>query len=581
MFKIHISDKSYKSWEIVDLVNFNLCKIEINPFESKLFTDDIFSVESNINTVTIHESKTREMSIIAGVLILEGNKTYGRENKKNNARLFYKCIPNDKRLPAFLVPYEIKNMGFSKKFKNLYVTFCFHEWKEKHPHGKLHNSIGPVDDLTNFYEYQLYCKNINISILNFQKEIYKAINKGNEINKVNEIEIIENIQNAHPTIQDRTSFRTFTIDPDNCSDYDDAFGLLDYGNNEYLLSIYISNVTIWLDFLNLWQFVTERVATIYLPDKKRSMLPTILSENLCSLQESKTRIAFTMDLLIKDEQIIDVKFLNCFIKVRKNFCYEEPLLLADKDYIQLLQLTRKLSLIDSGINYDVQDSHDVVAYLMILMNYYCSINLKNKHIGIFRKTMKREEETLEEQLFDNAEVSKFVKLLKTTYGEYVDCSTTVDTRHHILDVDSYIHITSPIRRIVDLLNMIQIQSSNNILHLSSHSKIFYETWISKLEYINNMMRNIKKIQTNCTILNMCNNNPALLDKEFDGYLFDKVQIKDDMYKYSVYISELKICSKVKTRENLANYICKKVQMYVFNDEESYTKKIQIQIKYIE
>ena len=61
-----------------------------------------------------------------GVLLLDGNKTYGRQkngNKIKQGKLLYKCIPDDMRLPAFLVPYEIKNMGFSKVFKNLYVLF--------------------------------------------------------------------------------------------------------------------------------------------------------------------------------------------------------------------------------------------------------------------------------------------------------------------------------------------------------------------------------------------------------------------------------------------------------------------------
>ena len=44
-----------------------------------------------------------------------------------------------------------------------------------------------------------------------------------------------------------------------------------------------------------------RISTIYLPDKKRPMLPTILSDCLCSLQANKNRIAFVLD--IKLEQI--------------------------------------------------------------------------------------------------------------------------------------------------------------------------------------------------------------------------------------------------------------------------------------
>ena len=39
---------------------------------------------------------------------------------------------------------------------------------------------------------------------------------------------------------------------------------------ECVLSIYISNVTIWLDVLDLWKSFSRRVATIYLPDRKET-----------------------------------------------------------------------------------------------------------------------------------------------------------------------------------------------------------------------------------------------------------------------------------------------------------------------
>ena len=74
------------------------------------------------------------------------------EEKKK--RLLYKCIPDDKYLPAFLVPYDIK-MGFQKKLINKYVVFKFQSWDDKHPHGSLIETLGDVNNLEVFYEYQL------------------------------------------------------------------------------------------------------------------------------------------------------------------------------------------------------------------------------------------------------------------------------------------------------------------------------------------------------------------------------------------------------------------------------------------
>ena len=55
------------------------------------------------NNLVLERSILKNSNTIAGVLVLEGNKTYGRKKK----RLLYKCIPDDKYLPAFLVPYDI------------------------------------------------------------------------------------------------------------------------------------------------------------------------------------------------------------------------------------------------------------------------------------------------------------------------------------------------------------------------------------------------------------------------------------------------------------------------------------------
>jgi ribonuclease R len=99
-----------------------------------------------------------------------------------------------------------------------------------------------------------------------------------------------------------------------------------------MVSIYISNVTIWLDVLKLWEHLTNRVSTIYLPDKKRTMLPSILSDNLCSLLSKYTRYAFTMDIYISNTtfEIREIKYLNTKVRLYKNYVYEAVGLLKDE-----------------------------------------------------------------------------------------------------------------------------------------------------------------------------------------------------------------------------------------------------------
>ncbi|NBP75731.1 MAG: RNB domain-containing ribonuclease, partial [Crocinitomicaceae bacterium] len=139
-----------------------------------------------------------------------------------------------------------------------------------------------------------------------------------------------------------------TIDPKGSLDFDDAFSIKQLDNGNTLVSIYIANVTIWLDALNLWQSFSKRISTIYLPDKKRPMLPTILSDCLCSLQANSKRFAFVLDLELFENKengeikINSYKFSNCLIKVFKNFVYEEPDLLKNKYYTQLFDVVTRL-----------------------------------------------------------------------------------------------------------------------------------------------------------------------------------------------------------------------------------------------
>jgi exoribonuclease R len=581
MYKIHINDRNYTSWDIYNNNNLSKVILNINPIEHKLLSNDVFTFDNNI--VTIVHSSIRTGTSIPGVLILSGNKTYGREKKSIDGKtytlkklkffsgkLLYKCIPDDMRIPSFLIPYEIKTMEFSKVFKNLYVTFNFDNWNDKHPIGKLDNIIGPVDKLDNFYEYQLYCKSLNASIQKFQKDTSKSLeNKSHE-------GILESIQKLYKNIDDRTNKRwhIITIDPRNSLDFDDAFSIVDVGDDVHQLSIYISNVTIWMDFLNLWDSFSRRISTIYLPDKKRPMLPTILSDCLCSLQENVKRIAFVMDIFIKNDEIIEYKFSNAFIKVHKNYVYEEPKLLGDLKYHEILNIVQKISKKYKYIN-NVRNSHELVCYLMILMNYHTARELIKHKTGIFRSTIIKNNISIPDYLPED--VNKFIKIWNSASGQYIDGSQIIDTRHDLLDVEAYIHVTSPIRRLVDLLNMVKLQNVYGLIELTNKSEVFYNKWLNEIDYINTTMRSIRKVQCDCSLLDLCNNDPEILNKDYLGYVFDKIDRNDGLYQYIVFLPELKLSSRITLRDNFENFECKKFKLFLFNDEERFKRKIRLHL----
>jgi exoribonuclease R len=467
LYKIVIEDRNYTKWQLYEAPTLTPSTIsEFDPAANHLFSNDVFEHNASNGLVEIIHSSTRVVENIPAVLILADNKTYGRHPINN--KLMYKCIPDDVRLPTFLVPYELKHVGFSKVFVNLYVTIQYKDWATKHPVGSLTHVIGQVDTLDCFYEYQLYCKSLNASIQRLQKETSKAVKEKDATNDA----FIESIC-ANAGIESRIDWHIFTIDPKGSLDFDDGFSIKQLDNGNTLVSIYIANVTIWLDALNLWQSFSKRISTIYLPDKKRPMLPTILSDCLCSLQAKAKRVAFVLDMEISapdnnqygNVQIVSYKFSNCLVRVAKNYVYEEPDLLKNKHYTQLFDIVSQLCYKTKYVK-GIRDSHDVVCYLMVLMNYTCAKEMLAKKVGIFRSSLikkdgisllSKEKET--DVLPDD--VLHFIKIWNSTSGQYIDISadSEVSISHDLLDLEAYIHITSPIRRLVDLLNIIKFQQT--------------------------------------------------------------------------------------------------------------------------
>jgi hypothetical protein len=562
IYKIIINNRDYHegSWSVSPS---NLVEgFALAPLDAKLFSGDSFSYDST-NGVTIVESDIRMKPEMPAVLIIAGNKTYGRHPTNN--KLLYRCVPDDVSLPPFLVPYEIKHMGFSKVFVNLFVTIKFANWDNKHPYGTLTQVIGPVDVCEYFYEYQLYCKNLNISLT----KLNKACNKSLQDNKET---FVSNVTDKG-IIEDRTDWQVFTIDPQGSLDFDDAFSIKTLDNGNTLISIYIANVVVCLERLNLWSELTKRTSTIYLPDKKRSMLPIILSDCLCSLQADAPRYAFTLDLEIDAfGTIVEKRFINCIIKVFKNFAYEQRSLLRHPLYKCLLKSVTNLLTKYPYIKL-INDSHDVVCYLMILMNHLSAKEMLGYNVGIFRSAVINEVETTG---FASDDVNQFIKIWRGSNCKYIDITSNNSFRHDILELDAYIHITSPIRRLVDILNMIKFQECAGLYKLSDAALDFYNVWSKDIDFINTTMKMTRRVQNDCNLLGMCNNNPEILEKSFDGYCFDETTTDNGFYKYNVYLPDLKITLNIVSDKSLS-YEKQQFKLFVFNNEEKMKKKIRLHL----
>ena len=502
---------------------------------------------------------------IPGVLVLENNRTFGRT--ANKKRLLYKCVPNNRELPSFVVPYEV-SLGFSKSIPNKYVLFRFDSWvnNNERPHGILVEVLGDVTNRTVYYDYQLYCRELQHSITPFIRVVRE-----------------HTIRPPQYTLPVGGLRPPFSIDPYGSTDLDDALSITPHPTHigNYIVSVFIANVFQMMETLGTWKSFSNRVSTIYLPDRKLPLLPPLLSDNLCSLLENEVRSAFIMDVEITSSGTLlteSATFRTDSIKVTRNYRYESRELLKDNQYLDLLRMSQ---LADPSI----RDSHDVVAFWMIQMNTICGSVLVRHNTGILRGGG-------DSNPPDNAEITQYTTTLDISTQTFLknwkhtnciyqvyDSSVSGSAYHHAgINTNTYAHITSPIRRLVDIVNQtLFIHHLGLVESVSQNAIDFCNHWIAQIENINTSMKSIRKLQIECELLYLCETDPSLLDSVHSGIVFDKKCRDDVYYSYIVYLEDLCRVARVRSIVDYPEYTRLAFRLFFFTDEDNIRDKVRLQI----
>ena len=331
----------------------------------------------------------------------------------------------------------------------------------------------------------------------------------------------------------------------------------------------------WMEELSLWGSFSERISSIYLPDRKRPMLPTVLSECMCSLCEGTIRMALCLDLTIMNNEILAYDFKNTYVKVKENYRYGSDKLERNGDYIHLLSVMQRLAQNpEYSYTSEIKNSYDMVAYSMIFMNYYAACEMIKYKNGIYRSVTINKNVVIPTHL--PSSITGFLTHWHSSSGQYQIYDDK--EKHEFLKLDNYVHITSPIRRLIDLLNMSVLQNNSNLpgKPTSPEYNVFIQTWLSRMEYINTTVRSIRKIQNDSNLLKHC------LSKErsdnntvYDGYIFDKITRNDGLYQYVVYLSSINMVSRITSRQDFEEYCIQQFNILIFNDESSLKRKIRL------
>lgn len=126
----------------------------------------------------------------------------------------------------------------------------------------------------------------------------------------------------------REDFRgvtTFTIDPKDAKDFDDALSIRSLDNGNWEVGVHIADVTHYVTPGSVIDKEAEKRATsVYLVDRVVPMLPEHLCNGICSLRPNEEKLAFSCIFELDDNaEIISSHIARTVIKSDRRFAYEE------------------------------------------------------------------------------------------------------------------------------------------------------------------------------------------------------------------------------------------------------------------
>jgi exoribonuclease R len=144
-----------------------------------------------------------------------------------------------------------------------------------------------------------------------------------------------------------------------------------------------------------------------------------------------------------------------------------------------------------------------------------------------------------------------------------------------LNVDSYVHITSPIRRIVDILNQICFHQSILDTNVSTDALAFLNKSVEQMDKLNIDVKSIQRVQMDCDMLHSCIHNPDITNEQHSGVVFNRILISDAKYRYTVYLNTVKRMYMLDSTHLFDNYSTHMFKILLFDAENTGHRKMRI------
>ena len=228
-------------------------------------------------------------------------------------------------------------------------------------------------------------------------------------------------------VSNRRDFRnelTFTIDPVDAKDFDDAISFKRISNSSYEIGIHIADVSHYLQpntILDNEAF--NRATSVYLVDRVVPMLPEVLSNKACSLRPNEEKYTFSAVFTIDKNKVINEWFGKTIINSNYRFSYEEAqeIIETKKNIIR-----KEVSL--KNTEYSVTNNvKEAVLKLNEIAIYMRTERMKNGAISFDKKEVrfsinKEKEPTgvyVKESKESNKLVEEFMLLANRKVSEYI------------------------------------------------------------------------------------------------------------------------------------------------------------------
>lgn len=397
------------------------------------FEDDVFIASNHINKalngdeVEFYVYKRRKQGKLEGEItniIARAKSEYVGviqiQDKKNFA---FVVVDNNKMYTDIFVP--INKIYQAKDGDKVLVKI--EDWPEKasSPHGKVLQVLGKPGD----HDTEIHAILAEYGLPHDFPEAVEAY-----ANQIDTTITADEIAKRRDMREDLT----FTIDPKDAKDFDDALSFKVLDNGLYEIGIHIADVSHYVqEGTVLDDEAFERATSVYLVDRVVPMLPEVLSNNACSLRPNEEKYTFSAVFQINDKAEIKKEWFGRTVTYSDaRFAYEEAQAIIEQNSSNSVE-TNQIENLDTFIPEAVSitgksyNTAPEIAHAIVKMDKLAKIMRKkrmrsgaisfdkvevkfnldanNKPTGVFFKTSKDANKLIEEfMLLANRKVSEFI-----------------------------------------------------------------------------------------------------------------------------------------------------------------------------